>query len=811
MLRFFKKDDLKIYRNRLSKIKTIKYSSLEDSQLINKINNENDNDDKLISSIVEMVNRTYGITVYDEQILGALSLIDGKLIEMKTGEGKTIVAIIASAFLTKRNRKVTIFTANSYLVERDFIYAARFFNKIDVSIGRISENMNSKMRGANYDSDVVYTSVSPTVSDFINDKIESDIDKRIFKNIDFAIVDEVDFVLIDESTIPISTSRKVSKQSGELRFVLNNIESFVKDKDFTIDNKTNEIKIRTSGFSKLEDIFVKHQEIKNIKSKKEDIYRAENTDYINSLYTSINAHYILQKDVDYVVKDDEVIIVGKSNGRLMHGRRWNGGLHLAVEIKEGVTLKQEAVTIAETNIYYFMSKFNTLSGMSGTTESEKIEFNSIYGLDVIKIDPVKKLMRRDLDDVFSLTKKDSMDKILKYINDAKLIENKKPILIGTVNVSDSELIFNYLKDRGVQNLSLINAKNHEEEALIMSRAGEAGRITISTSMSGRGTDITLGANKESMLADYIDKYENKGEAVKKFNSDYRKLHNEVNKIVDSYGGLNIIGFQRNRTRRLDNQLIGRAGRQGDNGSSVFFVSGEDELMSGFENIYSKIFTFNRDLLAKQVIENQNEYANSRLNNRKSIARFANPLNKQNDIFYETRDKIITSESLDKLIKNAVISYVDREADALNKKILSGEIDYDKLFNINDYKKTQSETLFKEYKDKKDGLDLLSTEKRIAIHILDEMWVSHLQALDNSRVNSLNSRYRQSDPVLEYEKESVRLSESFWEEFFYGYGKFIVGINPKDFIDETTVEDDSDFDFVEFTPVKLMFFVNKIPT
>lgn len=811
MLKFFKKDDLKSYRKKLLNIKKIDYSSLEENQLINKLKNENDDDDKLIASIVELINRTYSIKVYDEQILGALSIIDGKLIEMKTGEGKTIVAIIASAFLARKNRKITIFTANGYLVERDFLYSSKIFNKIGISIGKITEDMPSKVRKANYESDIVYTSVRVTVSDFINDKIERVIENRIFNNMDFVIVDEVDYVLIDESTIPISTSKKVTQKSDELRFIISNINQFEIKKHFTIDGKTNEVKIKSEGFSVLENLFIKHKKSKGIKCRKEDLYSAENTDYMNSLYTSINAIHTIKKDVDYVVKDDEVIIIGKPSGRLMEGRRWSGGLHLAVEIKEGVSTKQEAVTVAETNIYYFMSKFKTISGMSGTTMSEKIEFNSIYDLDVIKIEPVKELKRRDLKDVFSLTKKDSMNRIYKYIKDSKFIENKKPILIGTVNVSDSEIIYDFLLKKGIENISLINAKNHEEEAYIMSRAGEAGRITISTSMSGRGTDITLGANKEIMLDEYLKKSDNRSEAIASFNNDYKKLHNEVNSIKDGFGGLNIIGFQRNRIRRLDNQLIGRSGRQGDNGSSIFFISGEDELMAGFESIYSKIYSFNKDILAKQVIENQDEYATARLNSRKSIAKFANPLNKQNDIFYDTRDKIIRSDNLIKLVKSAFESLANREYIEISEKQLDPKYEIDFNFNPTEYRQKRIKSLLDDYNKKTSDLDFIGAEKKIALHMLDEMWIPHLQALENARLNAMNSTYKQNDPVMVYEKEAIRLGESFWEEFFYSYGLFISDINTKDFIEDIKDESDEDFDFVEFSTIKLNYRLNKLPT
>ena len=781
MFNFIKNNKFKKYKTIATKINSYNLSEKSDDDLLNFLNSGvKTSDCETFAFVLEVVNRTYKINVYEEQIAASLALIDGYLIDMKTGEGKTIVAILTSIMLFYKGNKTTIFTANDYLVERDYLNALKVLNKLSITVGRVTESMSTSHRSENYKSDIIYTTVKVSSSDFMGDKVERLVEKRIFNNLDFAIIDEVDYILIDESTIPIAISKQASQLNTELQLISKNIKLFKEKIDFTINPQTKEVKVTDAGFSMLEDVFLKHKRDLNIGVIRSDLYSAENINYISGLYTAINANFILKKDVDYIVKDDSIIIIGKDSGRLMEGRRWSGGLHLAVEMKENVSTKKEALTIAESNIYYFLSKFNKISGMSGTTSSEKIEFNAIYGLDVIEIPTVKKQSRIDLPDIYSLTKKDSLEKILKYIKKSKFIENKKPILIGTVSVSDSELIYNYLKDNGLENLRIINAKNHKEEANIMSRAGEAGRITIATSMSGRGTDIILGSTDQD-----VDCIENS--------------HDKINEIKDGFGGLQIIGFQRNRMRRLDNQLIGRSGRQGDNGSSIFFISGEDDLMSGFKDLYRKLFTLNKKLIAKQVVENQDEYANARLNSRKSLVRFANPLNKQNDIFYDARDKIIKSLDLSKLIKSSL--YKIAEIDCENKE--------DGLLKNKDYIDKTCENLISEYKNKINGIDFIETERRVALLILDDMWIEHLQALENSRLNALNSTYKQADPVIVYEKEAIELINVFWSEFFKKFGDFLKNVTPNDFIDDY-METTEMVDIIEFKSVKLNYIVNKMP-
>ena len=803
MFNLFKKNHIKEYEKILKSIKKEKYNSskfklasIDEERIIKSIKMIKDDfkdkefngfnikeDSLLMALIVELININYSINVYDEQILGALGIIDRKAVEMKTGEGKTIVAIIAAIFLHTKNIKPTIYTANDYLVTRDYYEAKNIMDKLGISLGRIEENMPSKQKKINYDSDIVYTTIKTTVNDYANDLMETSRERQIVKNFDFAIVDEADFVLIDESNIPISISVSVNEKNNELRYLINNIDHFEKDKDFTIDGKTNDIKLLSGAFNKLEKLFIEHKKQDNINATKDDLYTNDSKDYINSLYIAITAHFIYKRDVDYVVKDGEVVIIGKPSGRLMYGRRWRDGLHLAMEIKEGVEPKLESKTVSETNIYHFVSKYKYLSGMSGTIMTESIEFESIYGLEAIEIPTVKKLQRIDQPDIYSLSINQSLEKMYQYIKENRFIENKKPMLIGTTTVLHSQIVFSFLQKKGLENLYLINALNAEEESKLMSEAGLAGRVTIATSMSGRGTDIKLGLK------------------------DTEK-HKAINEVVDGFGGLQIIGFQRNKSRRVDNQLIGRAGRQGDNGSSIFFVSAEDDMVAGFDDVYRKIHYLNEKRLDKYILEIQDEYANAKLNNRKSIIRFAAPLNNQNDIFYNTRWKIIDSKDNNKLIKSAMLEFAKEIAENNKKDILSGKIEESEGLISNKFINEEANKLFIEYKEKVKDFNFLDVEKKMAIKYLDDMWAEHLQAMKNSRINALNATYRQTDPVMVYENEAVSMMTAFWNRFFYNYGKLLINLNPNDFVMET--EDDSSYhDVLEFKVTKLKFYVNKI--
>lgn len=803
MFNLFKKNHIKEYEKILKSIKKEKYNSskfklasIDEERIIKSIKMIKDDfkdkefngfnikeDSLLMALIVELININYSINVYDEQILGALGIIDRKAVEMKTGEGKTIVAIIAAIFLHTKNIKPTIYTANDYLVTRDYYEAKKIMDKLGISLGRIEENMPSKQKKINYDSDIVYTTIKTTVNDYANDLMETSRERQIVKNFDFAIVDEADFVLIDESNIPISISVSVNEKNNELRYLINNIDHFEKDKDFTIDEKTNDIKLLSGAFNKLEKLFIEHKKQDNINVTKDDLYTNDSKDYINSLYIAITAHFIYKRDVDYVVKDGEVVIIGKPSGRLMYGRRWRDGLHLAMEIKESVEPKLESKTVSETNIYHFVSKYKYLSGMSGTIMTESIEFESIYGLEAVEIPTVKKLQRIDQPDIYSLSINQSLEKMYQYIKENRFIENKKPILIGTTTVLHSQIVFSFLQEKGLENLYLINALNAEEESKLMSEAGLAGRVTIATSMSGRGTDIKLGLK------------------------DAEK-HKAINEVVDGFGGLQIIGFQRNKSRRVDNQLIGRAGRQGDNGSSIFFVSAEDDMVAGFDDVYRKIYYLNEKRLDKYILEIQDEYANAKLNNRKSIIRFAAPLNNQNDIFYSTRWKIIDSKDNNKLIKSAMLEFAKEIAENNKKDILSGKIEELEDLTSNKFINEEANKLFIEYKEKVKDFNFLDVEKKMAVKYLDDMWAEHLQALKNSRINALNATYRQTDPVMVYENEAVSMMTAFWNRFFYNYGKLLINLNPNDFVMET--EDDSSYhDVLEFKVTKLKFYVNKI--
>ncbi len=528
--------------------------------------------------------RALGMRHFDVQLLGGMVLHQGKIAEMKTGEGKTLVATLPCALNALAGRGVHVVTVNDYLARRDAEWMGRLHRMLGLSVGVIVHGLTDEQRQRAYGADITYGQNNEFGFDYLRDNMKFRLQDYVQRELNFAIVDEVDSILIDEARTPLIISGP-SDESSEKYYQVNKlIPSMIRDVDFTVDEKTRTVVMSDAGVSKME----QKLGIKNL-------YDPEQIEWLHHVEQALRAHHLYRNEVDYVVKEGEVIIVDEFTGRLMPGRRWSDGLHQAVEAKEGVTIEAENQTLATISFQNYFRMYSKLAGMTGTADTEAEEFGKIYNLDVVVVPTHRKMIRRDADDAVYKTEREKFKAVCDEI--AARHQQGQPVLVGTVSVAKSEVVSSLLKKRGVPH-NVLNAKHHQREAEIVAQAGRKGSVTISTNMAGRGTDIVLGGNPEMMARHEVGPEPDapmEGESEEAFEA--RKVEREQRLVelvarlkaqtaaehdeVVALGGLHIVGTERHESRRIDNQLRGRAGRQGDPGSSLFFLSLEDDLMRIF--------------------------------------------------------------------------------------------------------------------------------------------------------------------------------------------------------------------------------------
>lgn len=793
--------------------KTNQYHSLV--KKINKINLENltidelklkaiqdltdDRDDTLVdlfATIKEVINRHFGFKVHDEQLVGALALYHNNIIDMKTGEGKTIVALFPAIMNAKLKKKVHIVTANDYLAVRDCNTSQFIFDFFNISVTTLKNTESRTIKREKYKSDIIYTSANTLCFDYLNDNLIKDVKAKIQKGLHIAIIDEIDFVLIEEARSPISISGGTIDTLHSALLFQENVHLFTPDVEFTIDPKSKNIEFNESGFKVLEDLLITNGLI----TVKHELYTHENTKYLQTVYQTLRANYTLFIDVDYIVRDEKIIIIDENTGRLSEGKTWTGGLHQAIEIKEGVPVKKDSNTLAVSSLQGFFMKYNAFVGMSGTAKNDAIEFKEIYGLDVIEIPTHKKVIRQDYDDLLY----HSPDKVIENIIDdvQATLEKGRPVLIGTTSVKDSEHIYKLLREGDIP-CDILNAKNHEREASIIENAGKSGHVTISTNMAGRGTDIMLGGNKDSEVALFMAEGLTKEEAVNKWKQE--------NKRVNDLGGLHVIGYSRNTSRKIDNQLIGRAGRQGDNGSSRFYLSLEDDLLS----IYGKPLTllFNTltmgvktvgisdKRLSKHIMEAQSKNENFLFNARKSLVKYSEITEKQADIIVDMRNSVLHKENFKNTIENIFIksmSYILSDLDDiefLDDKLIALHTELRSYFKIDDefieslngksIEKTIEETvqyLINIYESKRSVFEEESLfEKDLILDVIDNAWTQHLTALENMKKGTSFRSFAQKNPLDEFKNESFKMFNFLIRQIFIDSASVIIEFNPIDFL------------------------------
>lgn len=779
------------YRKFSNKIKKIEkfekeINNLSNKELKLKIEEIKDNykknkkiDYALTTALIKkLVKNVYGIELFKEQLVAGIILNENYLIEMKTGEGKTFSAIYTSLLSYIKSEKIYISTANSYLAKRDAEIATKILQQVDIKVSSVYEKQKIEEKIEAYNSDVVYSTIQMFAFDYLRDNLVYNKESITQRKRDTILVDEADLSLIDQARSALSLTGSDSFNDIEMYEKFINEIDFLKieENDYEYEKDTKAIIILDSGYTKIENLLIREGLIKT----KNEMYLSKNLRYLHIITNCLKSKHAYINEIDYVIVDDEIVIVDQKTGRLSEGQRLGGGMHQALEAKENIEIQKEKNIIGSITIQNYLKKFKNISGMSGTVKIQESEFKSIYGLKVIVIPTHKPNKRIDSQDLIFFSKK---DKLLAMVEDVKEKHAKgQPIMIGTNSIESSMEIADLLYREDLK-YELLNAKNHKKESKIIESAGKKYAITISTNMAGRGTDIMLGGNREKEANKLI---EEKGMSKEEAYKEWENKNKEVNKL----GGLYIIGSERNLSRRMDDQLIGRSGRQGDNGLTQFFISIEDEIIEayGFKEKMRKILKYmkcsnnqgvSHSTLDVQIetlqkkIEGQNEEA------RKSIFGFDDINEEQRNIIYSLRSRIIQEEnSLDKFIVNftkgqfakIVEKYIE-ESYPVESWDLKGLEDYlIKLFNkkidiVDWFKKdinlnitdimskieNEFKILIKE-KNEEIGDEFLIIQKEIVLKVIDNHWSAQLSSLNELKNRVFFRSYAQQKPLEEYQKE-----------------------------------------------------------
>ena len=692
----------------------------------------------------EASKRVLGMRHFDVQLIGGICLHRGNIAEMRTGEGKTLVATLPVYLNALTGNGVHVVTVNDYLATRDSEQMGRLYNFLGLSTGLIVANLDFNQRKEAYACDITYGTNNEFGFDYLRDNMVSDVAQMVQRPLNYAIVDEVDSILIDEARTPLIISGPGQRSTDNYYKLAKIVPHLVKDEDYTIDEKQKTIAPTDSGIAKVEKML-----------GVENLYDAENIELNHLLGASLRAYAMMHRDTDYVVKDGEVVIVDEFTGRLMFGRRYSDGLHQAIEAKEGLKVERESQTLASITFQNYFRMYNKLAGMTGTAKTEEKEFIDIYGLEVLPIPPNKPLARVDLPDQIFKTKAAKYRAVVR--NAVERHQTGQPILIGTTSITQSEELSDMLLRAGVPH-KVLNAKHHEKEAEIVADAGQMGMVTIATNMAGRGTDITLGEG------------------------------------VPELGGLAILGTERHESRRIDNQLRGRAGRQGDPGSSQFFLSLEDDLMRifGADNITGIMDKLGMEedepiehsLITKSIERAQKKVEDHNYNIRKYVLEYDDVMNQQREVLYEQRRRILRNESLRDTINEMIDKLVTESVDAYaDEKLYPEEWDYEGLYkHLSQYFLTEDimtpqdmeeysrqellerllEIAHAEYQDRVDMLgDAMfgQLEKAIMLRVVDNKWMEHLDNMDMLREGIGLRAYGQKNPLVEYKFEAFEMFQN----------------------------------------------------
>ena len=728
------------------------------------------------AAVRESSKRNIGLRHYDCQILGGIVLHNGSIAEMATGEGKTLAATLPCYLNALTKKSVLVITANEYLAERDAKWMGPVFEGLGMSVGFISSGLNLSERKAVYEKDVVYVTNNEIGFDYLRDNMLLRKEDKTLRGLNFAVIDEVDSILIDEARTPLVISG-VAEDNADLYLKLKNIPQFLREEiidletnetttegDYVIDLQSNAIELTNSGHEKVEE---KLRSLGLI-STDENLYSSKNLKLLEMVLCILRANLLFLKNTDYILQNNKIVLIDPNSGRPMPGRRLSGGVHQALEMKENLPIQKESQTLASITFQNFFRLFEKISGMTGTAKTEAAEFDEIYGLSAVSIPTNMPMVRKDMEDKIFLSLDEKFDAVVNEVS--TFHKQKRPILIGTISVETSEIISKKLEAKNIKH-NVLNAKQNQSEAEIISEAGKLGAVTIATNMAGRGTDIVLGGIG--------------------FNEDERQ------KIVN-LGGLHVIGTERHESRRIDNQLRGRSGRQGDPGSSRFFLSLEDPLMKIFaperiKNLMTSIGGMEKgEAIEHRMLTNAIERAQRRVEGRnfdirKRILEFDDVLNEQRKIIYSQRNEILNSQNINELTDSMLGDVLSFQFDQLipeyalesewktdelktnYKNEYDVEIDFSNIFEKNDTDLIKSkyeiiDTVLKKYESKRKNKSEIfaQVEKQIVLQVIDQSWKNHINELDSLRQNIGFRSYAGKDPRLEYKREAFEMFEKLLE-------------------------------------------------
>ncbi|HBA67180.1 MAG: preprotein translocase subunit SecA [Gammaproteobacteria bacterium HGW-Gammaproteobacteria-10] len=780
------------------------------------------------ATVREASARVFGMRHYDVQLIGGMVLNDGKIAEMKTGEGKTLMATLAAYLNALPGRGVHVVTVNDYLAARDAQWMGRVYEFLGLTTGVIVSRMDSSERRAAYAADITYGTNNEFGFDYLRDNMAFSLAQKVQRDLAFAIVDEVDSILIDEARTPLIISGP-TEESTDIYIKANEIVPFLTKQekedspgDFFVDEKTRQIYLTEEGHEHVEQLMTEH----GLMVDGGSLYDASNIRLMHYLNASLRAHHLFQKDVDYIVANNEVMIVDEFTGRIMQGRRWSEGLHQAIEAKERVTIQNENQTLASITFQNYFRLYEKLSGMTGTADTEAFELNKIYGLEVVVIPTHRPMIRKDMGDLVYLTAREKYQAIAQDIKSC--VERGQPVLVGTTSIENSEIISALLTKENIKH-EVLNAKQHEREAHIIEQAGMPGAVTIATNMAGRGTDIVLGGNLEAEL-EALGEEASEGDRER-----VRGAWLDRHQQVVASGGLHVIGSERHESRRIDNQLRGRSGRQGDPGSTRFYLSLEDPLMRIFASdrvagLMQKLGMGEGEAIehpwVTRSIENAQRKVESRnFDIRKQILAYDDVANDQRKVIYAQRNELMAAEDISDIISeirkdvvnNVITQYIPPKTmeeqwdtkgleDHLLQEFNAGipvrqMLKDDKRLNEASLRERIVELVEESYKEKELKIEpkiLRHFEKSVMLQVLDNSWKEHLAAMDHLRQGIHFRGYAQKDPKQEYKRESFEMFTSLLDHIKYE----VIGILAK--VQVTQEEDVQAIDEMRQAPKEMHY-------
>lgn len=723
---------------------------------------------------------------FDVQLIGGMVLHNGMISEMKTGEGKTLVATLAAYLNSLEGKGVHVVTVNDYLAKRDTEWMSKLYNSLGVSVAFITNNLTDDERKKAYSADIVYSTNNELAFDYLRDNMKFSQEDMVQRGFNYAIVDEVDSILIDEARTPLIISGPL-EENNEIYKHINKIVIKLVDSDYEVDEKSRAVFLTENGISRVEELLKSY----NLIPENSSLYDTSNIILTHYIDQALRAHKLFTADKDYIVKNGKVVIIDEFTGRMMEGRRYSDGLHQALEAKENLEIQHESQTLASVTFQNYFRMYNKLSGMTGTAATEAEEFRDIYRLNVVKIPTNVPVKRIDVDDEIYGTEKEKFSAVLKFIEECH--KRLQPVLVGTVSIENSEKLSDLLKSHSLKH-SVLNARYHEQEAYIIAQAGISGSITIATNMAGRGTDIQLGGNVEMIAKIELEKIKNADEREKKYQEIVERVKKDK-EIAIKAGGLCVIGTERHESRRIDDQLRGRSGRQGDPGLSKFFLSLEDDLMRIFgsdrmRNFLQRVGLKNNEAIHHPWINKALEKAQKKVevrnyDVRKSLLKFDDVINNQRKVIFKQRNHILNNE-----INDLVEVYSEVNEDIIEGIVQSGYYedyveDIAKEFHIRygitlnlaeflnkqealDYINDKIQEFFTEkekYFNSQQTTDLWNTiVKQVMIMTLDHLWREHLSVLESLR-QSINLRAMgQKDPLNEFKREAFLMFESMLEKW-----------------------------------------------